>query len=330
MALPTSIHEQPSLSLIKEAEQRIGEKIRRELGPTICDALQQPDVVEILLNADGRLWMERLGQPMKSIGRMNPSQAESLMATVAATLHTTITRENPILECELPLDGSRFEALIPPVVAAPVFTIRRRASQVFRLSDYVAAGIMTEGHCQVLSKAVESRQNILVVGGTGSGKTTLANALIAEIVERAPADRLIIIEDTAEIQCTAENAVLLRATDTIDMLRILKATMRLRPDRILVGEVRGPEALSLLKAWNTGHPGGVSTIHANSARAGLTRLEQLVAEATQAPMQTLIAEAVDLVVYMTRTATGRRVEEILSVEAFEGQAYRTRPLEAHL
>ena len=330
MGLLASSHEPQSLSLIKEAEQRIGEKIRRELGPAVCEALQQSDVVEILLNADGRLWVERLGQPMTPIGRMNPSQAESLMATVAATLHTTITRENPILECELPLDGSRFEALIPPVVAAPVFTIRRRASQVFRLSDYVAAGIMTQEHHQALSQAVNSRQNILVVGGTGSGKTTLANALIAEIVDLAPTDRLAIIEDTAEIQCAAENAVLLRATDTVDMLRLLKATMRLRPDRILVGEVRGPEALSLLKAWNTGHPGGVATIHANSARAGLTRLEQLIAEATQAPMQTLIAEAVNLVVYMARTPTGRRVEQILSVEAFEGPEYRTRTLEAHL
>jgi type IV secretion system protein VirB11 len=175
------------------------------------------------------------------------------------------------------------------VVKAPTFTIRRKASAVFTLEDYERQGIMTAGQRMRIERAVAERENILVGGGTGSGKTTLTNAIIDQMVNASPRHRLVIIEDTAEIQCTAENAVLLRATDTVDMQRLLKATMRLRPDRIIVGEVRG-DALALLKAWNTGHPGGACTVHANHARSGLTRLEQLIAEVSQTPMHALISE----------------------------------------
>ncbi len=302
-----------------DEKNRCIEKIQRELGTTIQALLGDSTVVEILLNADGTLWVEYLGQAMQAIGQIPTSKAEALIYSVAAYHNSTITRENPILECELPGYGSRFEALIPPVVSAPVFTIRCRASQVFTLADYVAANIMDKHQKEQLEIAIRDRKNILVAGGTGSGKTTLANALIAEIVQAHPEHRLVIIEDTAEIQCSAENAVLLHATDNVDMLRLLKATMRLRPDRILVGEVRGPEALALLKAWNTGHPGGVATIHANSAAAGLIRMEQLIAEATPTPMPVLIGEAVDLVVSIVKTPIGRKVHEILQVLGYSPQ-----------
>ncbi len=310
-----------TLSARVEFLRRISEKLRRELGSTVLALLDEPDVIEIMLNPDGQLWVERFGQPMEPVGEMSPSQAESLMATIASGLNTVITRENPILECELPLDGSRFEALIPPVVSAPVFTIRKKASKVFTLDEYVEAGIMTHPQKRVIEKAVEGRKNILIVGGTGSGKTTLTNAVIDYMTQASPDHRLVIIEDTAEIQCQAENAVILRATDQVDMLRLLKATMRLRPDRILVGEVRGMEALTLLKAWNTGHPGGVCTVHANSALSGLIRLEQLVAEATQAPMKALIGEAVDLVVSIEKTASGRQMKDMIGVHGFNGERY---------
>jgi type IV secretion system protein TrbB len=259
---------------------------------------------------------------MRTMGTMAAATAESFIATVASTLRGTVTRENPILECELPLNGERFEALIPPVVKAPTFTIRRKASAVFTLADYERQGIMTAGQRMRIERAVAERQNILVVGGTGSGKTTLTNAIIDQMVKASPQHRLVIIEDTAEIQCTAENAVLLRATDTVDMQRLLKATMRLRPDRIIVGEVRGGEALALLKAWNTGHPGGACTVHANHARAGLTRLQQLIAEVSQTPMPALIGEAVDLIVSIVKTETGRRIREVVAVEGFDGANYR--------
>jgi len=315
-----------------ESARRIREKLKRELGPLILGLLADDSVVEVMLNPSrdggpGELWVDRLGRPMELVGHMSASQAESLMATVASTLKTAITASEPILECELPFDGSRFEALIPPVVASPTFAIRKKALQVFDLADYVARGIMTGEQRSAIERAVAARRNILVVGGTSTGKTTLTNAIIRHIAAADPHSRIVIIEDTAELQCTAKNAVILRSTDHADMTRLLKATMRLRPDRILVGEVRDGAALALLKAWNTGHPGGVATVHANDAAAGLIRLEQLVAEATLAPMTALISEAVDLLVCIERdenSPAGRRIREVLEVTGHDGPHYLTR------
>lgn len=316
----------------EEQARRLAESLKRQLG-AFCPLLLERDVVELMLNADGRLWVDRLGQPMEAVGRMTASNAESFIATVASTLRGTITRENPILECELPpeppFDGSRFEALIPPVVSAPVFTIRRKASAVFTLIEYERQGIMTGRQRIAIETAVAERHNILVVGGTTTGKTTLANAIIDQMVRAAPHHRLVIIEDTAEIQCAAPNAVVVRATNTVDMQRLLKATLRLRPDRIIVGEVRGGEALAMLKAWNTGHPGGICTVHANHARAGLTRIEQMIAEVSQTPMRALIGEAVNLIVSIVRTdlAPGRRIHEVVAVNGFGGGDYKFANME---
>lgn len=307
-----------------EQERRIAEKLRRELGKDICGLLEAPDVVEIMLNPDGVLWVERIGKGMETFGRMLPHQAESIMTTVASVYKMTITRENPILECELPFDGSRFEALIPPVVPAPSFAIRRKALAIYTLDDYVRDEIMTEGQRDLITAAVDDHKNILVVGGTGTGKTTLTNAIIHYMSQQWGHERLLIIEDTAELQCSAPNYVQLRATDQVDMLRLLKATMRLRPNRILVGEVRGDEALTLIDAWNTGHPGGVATVHANNATAGLVRLEALVRRATkgQPPVQE-IAAAINVIVSIAKTPMGRRVKEVVSVHGHDGTRYTT-------
>lgn len=311
----------------EEQARRLAESMKRQLGP-FCALLAEPGLVELMLNADGTVWADRLGQGMNPVGIMPAASAESFIGTVASTLRSAVTRDSPILECELPaespFDGSRFEALIPPVVSAPVFTVRRKASAVFPLEAYERQGIMSRGQRSAIETAVAGRQNILVVGGTGTGKTTLTNAVIDHMVRAAPQHRLVIIEDTSELQCSARNAVVMRATDTVDMQRLLKATMRLRPDRIIVGEVRGGEALSLLKAWNTGHPGGVCTVHANHARAGLQRLEQLIAEVSQTPMRALIAEAVNLIVSVIKTdaAPGRRIDEVMAVTGFADGNYR--------
>jgi type IV secretion system protein VirB11 len=307
-----------------ERTERLQRKLVRELGPTVMEALNDPAVVEVCLNPDGTLWVERLGQPMAEAGTM--SAVAALISTVATCLNTSITAENPILEGELPLDGSRFEGLIPSVVCAPTWAIRRRASSVFTLEDYVRQGVLDDLQRTLIERAIRERLNLLVVGGTGSGKTTLVNALLDAIARRHPDHRLVIVEDTAELQCAAPNAVLLHTTDTVDMARLVRVTMRLRPDRIIVGEVRGGEALALLKAWNTGHPGGVATVHANSAYAGLVRLEQLIAEATPSPMRALIAEAVDRVIMIEKTATGRRVCEIINVCGVAGDEYVTHTL----
>ena len=309
------------MNLYHESKQRIKDKLRREAGAQIMDSLHDDEVIEILLNPDGSLWIERLSSPMVNTSILSPETSESLIATVASYCGVIIDQNNPILECEFPLDGSRFEALLPPVVEAPTFSIRKRAIRKHTIADYVAAGSLTDEQAEALLDAIKNRKNILVVGGTGSGKTTLTNAFINAVVQISPEHRLVIIEDTKEIQCQSENYVQLRTSETKDMNSLLRATLRLRPDRIIVGEVRGGEAISLLKAWNTGHPGGIATLHANNAHAGLTRLEQLISEATPAPMQRLIAEAVDLVVVIAKVPGGRKIMEIAEVTGFDGNNY---------
>ena len=305
-----------------EYKNRIYQKLKRELGPLVLEQLENDKIIEIMLNSDGQLWSETYGSTMTKIGEMTHSSAHALMTTIASTLNTSITADNPILEGELPIDGSRFEGLIPPVVSRPVFTIRKKATRIISIEEYVNEMMMTAHQKHMIISAVKKRKNMLVVGGTGSGKTTLTNAIIKTISEYAPDHRIIIIEDTAEIQCESTNAVILRSTDKISMDRLLKATMRLRPDRILVGEVRGGEALALLKAWNTGHAGGIATIHANHAQAGLMRLEQLIGEVSQYPMQGLISEAIDVIIVIEKTREGRRVTEIKEVIGYKDNTYQ--------
>jgi type IV secretion system protein TrbB len=298
---------------------RLSEKLRRELGPVVLKALSDPDVIEIILNPDGRIWVESHTAGMSQTdASMAPTQAENLIGTVAAALNAVANPQNPIIEGELPLTGSRFEGLLPPIAPSPCFVIRKRASVLYTLDHYLKDNIVTRAQAIVLRDAIAKRQNILIAGGTGSGKTTLVNALIHEMVSLGDqAERFVIIEDTLELQCAARNALQLHTTDAADMTRLVRATMRLRPDRIIIGEVRGKEALALLKAWSTGHPGGITTLHANSASAALLRLLSLVEEAGVPAQPQLIAEAVNLLAFMERTSiTGRRLTELVHVEGY--------------
>jgi type IV secretion system protein VirB11 len=307
-------------TLAEQKRKLIQEKLVRELGPGIMGALADPKIVEIMLNPDGVLWFDVLGEGMKDSGiRIHSAKAENMLGTIAAMLDVTLNNENPTLQGELPIDGSRVQGILRPLVSAPAFAIRKKAALVYTLADYVSKGILDQAHADALKAAVRARENILIVGSTGSGKTTLANAILDEISKVAGADqRIVIIEDTVELQCTAPNVVALRTSDNVDTTGCLKATMRLRPDRICVGEVRDHAALALLKAWNTGHPGGLCTVHANSAAAGLLRIEQLIAEAKGVQAQPLlIAEAVNVIAFITRTATSRRVTEIVRTHGLD-------------
>lgn len=304
-----------------QSHHRLVRKLREAMGSIICNTLDDALVVEIMLNPDGQVFVERIGEPITQAGRLAPQAAETIIGTVAHALGTEVNLNRPIISGELPIGGHRFEGLLSPVVAAPVFTIRKRATRLFGLDTYVRDRIMTEYQASVIRNAVENRMNIIVSGGTGTGKTTLTNAVIGEIVRLTPEHRLVILEDTAEIQCAAENAVTLHTTDAVDMSQLLKSTMRLRPDRIIVGEVRDGAALTLLKAWNTGHPGGIATIHANNAVSALTRLEQLTAEVSSNPMPEVIGEAVDMIISIERTQRGRRIRDLLVVEGYRDGRY---------
>ena len=302
--------------------ERLIAMLKTALGPHIGNLLSDDKVVELMLNQDGKLWADRLGKGREFTGHtVAPDDAERIIKLVASSTGAECNELNPILSAEFPGTGSRFQGVLAPIVSAPVFTIRKKALMIFSLDDYVTQGILSPNQKELIQNAVKGKRNILIVGGTGTGKTTLGNAILDEIAKTG--DRIVVIEDTLELQCAAPDTVFLRARDGLATMNdLLKATMRLRPDRIVVGEVRGCEALSLLKAWNTGHPGGLSTVHANSARGGLTRLEQLIQEAVVTVSRELIAEAVNLVVNIERCGTGRKIREIILVDGVENGKYQ--------
>ncbi|AZO54383.1 P-type conjugative transfer ATPase TrbB [Mesorhizobium sp. M8A.F.Ca.ET.208.01.1.1] len=297
-----------------EAIVRGARMLRTALGPAIARFLEDPAIVEVMLNPDGRLWIDRLSEGLSDTGeRLSPADGERIVRLVAHHVGAEVHAGSPRVSAELPETGERFEGLLPPVVSSPAFAIRKPAVAVFTLDDYVAAGIMTKAQSEALRDAVASRKNILVAGGTSTGKTTLTNALLAEVAKTD--DRVVLIEDTRELQCAAPNLVALRTKDgVVSLSDLVRSSLRLRPDRIPIGEVRGAEALDLLKAWGTGHPGGIGTIHAGTAIGAVRRLEQLIQEAVVTVPRALIAETIDLVAVLSGRGTQRRLTELACVD----------------
>jgi type IV secretion system protein VirB11 len=292
----------------------------------VREALEAPDTIEIMANPDGSVWIEKAGIGLIISEHTLPSSdRERVIRLVASGVGVAANRTSPIISAELPGSGERFEGLLPPVSTAPCFSIRKPATTPFELGDYVTQGALAPALAQALKDAIATHANILIAGGTSSGKTTFTNALLAE--PSLHDDRIVILEDTRELRCAAPNVVQLRThRGSTSLQDLVRSTLRLRPDRIIIGEVRGAEALDLLKAWNTGHPGGITTLHANSAHGALARLEQLTLEATPRAPFDLIAEAIDVVVFMNRAGGQRRVEEALRVTGFDGEGYQTQPL----
>ena len=313
--------------LRSEARSRGVRMLRTALGASVGGWLDDPATIEVMLNPDGRLWIDRLGEGVSDTGqRMAAADGERVIRLVAHHVGVDVHADCPRVSAELPETGERFEGLLPPVVAAPSFAIRKPAVAVFSLSDYVAGGIMSPGQAAMLRDAVAARRNILVAGGTSTGKSTLTNALLAEIA--GTSDRIVLIEDTRELQCASPNLVALRTKDGVATLSdLVRSALRLRPDRIPIGEVRGAEALELLKAWGTGHPGGVGTIHAGTALGTLRRMEQLIQEAVVTVPRALIAETIDVIAVLVRDGTGRRLAELARVDGLDADGeYRLSPL----
>ncbi|WP_354130631.1 MULTISPECIES: P-type conjugative transfer ATPase TrbB [unclassified Bradyrhizobium] len=287
--------------------------LRSALGTAIAGYLEDDAIIEVMLNPDGRLWIDRLSNGLIDTGEtLSAADGERIVRLVAHHVGAEVHAGAPRVSAELPGTGERFEGLLPPVVAAPAFAIRKPAVAVFTLDDYVAKEIMTSEQARILRSAVSARKNILVAGGTSTGKTTLTNALLAEVAKTS--DRVVLIEDTRELQCKAPNLVALRTKDGVATLSdLVRSSLRLRPDRIPIGEVRGAEALDLLKAWGTGHPGGIGTIHAGTALGALRRLEQLIQEAVVTVPRALIAETINLVAVLAGRGADRRIAELALV-----------------
>ncbi|MBX4558818.1 P-type conjugative transfer ATPase TrbB [Klebsiella pneumoniae] len=311
-------------------KDRAKKKLERDMGPELLAILNDPKTSEIMLNDDGQVWAERLGEGQKHVSSLRAAQAQAIIETVAGYHGKEVNSGNPKIEAEFPLDGSRFAGQLADVTVRgnPAFAIRKRAVSIFTLDQYVENGVMSHRQKDVIVRCIAEEKNILVVGSTGTGKTTLANALINEAVMQFPSTRFIIIEDTPEIQCAAKNAVQYRTTPVETIASHVKTALRMNGDRILVGEVRGEEALDLLVAWNTGHPGGIATIHANKGPlSGLGRFKTLVTMNPKKPdpIEPFIAEAVQVLVHIAvdKKTHVRKVEDIIEVFGFENGQYMT-------
>ena len=307
---PTNYWKSDKIMTGKKSTQRHFDMLSTAFGSTINKLIEQKDIIEIMLNPDGKLWTESLLKGKFFTGEtMEETQAENIIKLVAASIHGIVNAENPELSCELPGSGARFQGWLPPVVSAPTFDIRKRAVQIFTFDDYLATKSITPKQIKTLKQAIADKKNILVAGGTGSGKTTFANALLHELT--GSPDRVVILEDLPELQIAVEDYVTLRTSPTKTMRDLVKGVLRMRPDRIIIGEVRDGAALELLKAWNTGHPGGICTIHANSAQSTLTRLEDLIQEVVSIVPQRLIIEAIDVIVFMRRDKQGKHIVDTI-------------------
>ncbi len=321
-------------------DTRLLENLRHNCGVLMRNALDNPEVIEIMLNPDGRLWIERFGCDQECVGTIDVPQGKLILSLVASAQEMVVSDKTPVVDHgEFPLEGSRFAGVYPPIVGPGAsFCIRKKASKVFTLEDYLTQGVLSQKAIHFIEEAVISYKNIVVVGGTSSGKTTFVNAIIQRVATLCPVDRLIILQDTPELQCSSENVVFLYSRETsgneydpsnVSMRRLAKICMRYAPKRILVGEVRDAAALELLKLWNTGHPGGIGTFHADSAAEALPRLEELVEEAGLGAKHKLIGRAIDLVLYMTKNKENKRIlSKIIKVHTFNTQTenYETEDL----
>lgn len=305
------------------AQDRKVAALKQAMGPVIAAALADRMVVEVMVNPDGKIWVDKIGEGRSFTGQsLDSADADRILRLLADHVGEVVTRDRPRVSATLPETGERFQGAFMPIVPSPAFAIRKRPEVVFTLDDYVEQSIMTAGQAAAIRAAAVNRDNLLIVGGTGSGKTTLANAILAE--PAFATDRVVLIEDTAELQCSAEDKVQMltkRTEPVVTMTDLVRDTLRLRPDRIIIGEVRDGSALDLLKAWNTGHPGGLATIHANSALEGLTRLEDLIGEATPRIPYRAITQAINVVIFIERAPSGRRVREVSRLVGREGETY---------
>lgn len=298
----------------------------RFLGPVIMTAIDDPAVTEIYTNPhDQRIWVIRHAEGRLDTGvRIDPSSVLSFLNTVATSLRTTIGPDCPDLQAELPLGRHRkprLQGLVPPLVEAPCVVIRKHAPQVISLERMQRQGVLSPYFADVLRHAVSEHWNVLVVGGPRTGKTTLANAVLGEIAHQFPDERIVLIEDTIELQCESEDHLSLRVREGESMAEPVKRVLRLSPDRIVVGEVRDQAAFYMLDAWLTGSPGSVATLHGSSPENALLRLDLLCQRANVPTQVQLIAAAVQLIVELRREEGGTRVVEVASVEGLDASGH---------
>ncbi len=315
------------MSLPDEQRERLLEKLSREVRGPLQTALNDKDVIEIVCNADGHVWRLSRASGWEEVDHISSAKADSILSTVAALTDNIINSSNPQIQCVFPLDGSRLQGLSPPAVSAPIFDIRKHSAHIYSIDEYVKDKIITQPQANIIREAVTTRKNILISGGTCSGKTTLAKTIIdlARMLGN-PGERYVIIEDTKELHCNAKNVVHIHAYSRDMLSRFTQAAMRLRPDRVIIGEVRGREAYDLMYLLNSGHPGSFTTIHANNARLALHKFLMLARESGEDVHPNRIAECFDIVISIRRTEHGLRVDEVTEVIGYDRSDFIVKPL----
>lgn len=292
------------------------------LGPLVRSALKNKEITEIMLNENGKLFVEHLRFGMREIGSLDAASAKSIIRTLASFLDRDLPQDRPILSGRIPYHGARFEGLLPPLVSSPVFSIRSHTSLTVPLLELKQKGMLSEKQYEILREAIKAKRNIVVAGATGTGKTTLINALLNEISVLNPRERLISIEDTPELEMNIPNHVNLVTSDNVSMSMLVKSALRMRPDRIIIGEVRGSEALDLVDALSSGHSGGLTSVHAGSIDQTLRRLSLLMSRHPSAPrfIEETLIDALDLVIMVSRTPQ-RHISEIAEITGFKDHQF---------
>ena len=314
----------------EESARQFRDSLCRALGTVVLEAFANPDVTEVYVNPSGHIYLDTRSVGRVAAGtRLTSEQILRFLNLVGSRVPMVLNTARPQIQAELPAEGflgARLQGFIPPLVSAPSFNLRKPPTTVYSLADYETAGILSPRHREAVTEAVRTRRNILVAGGTASGKTTLVNAVLLEITTTFPRDRIVVLEDTVELRCAAPDHLALRTTDGVRLRDLVKASLRTSPDRIVVGEVRDDAALDLLDAWETGHPGGCATLHANDSLAALYRLDRLAQRANAGPQAHLVGDAINLVVMIAGGSQRRRVTEVTEVLGFNGSSYELRPI----
>lgn len=315
---------------MSEYDRRLDGIIRRHLGDTILEALKNPDIEEVQVNPDMVIHLVSATRGiLVTDERLQTAGVETFLNTVATLNKMHIAPADPSLAAVLPssLGNCRLQGFLPPITTGPAFVLRKPPGRLIPLAEYVHQGSLSEKGRQTLTDAIASRANIIIIGATGSGKTTLCNALLGEVVNRFPKERVLLLEDTREIHLEHSNCLRLQTTDTVSMRALVRYSLRSAPHRIIVGEVRDQAARDLLDAWITGHPGGCGTVHGEDVQRGLERLADLASEATPGVDQRRkVAQAIQVAVVIAGYGTQRKVRSIHRVKGHNVDEFILAPL----
>lgn len=313
---------------IREVYERQRVMLNTALGPQLRKLIEDPTITEIYINTDYIVRVDSYSGRRSTGIELSPKRVRNICRIVAGINEQIINEDHPKLGVEIHTLNIRAQLLYPPIVDRPTFFFRKKPSRVFSLEEYLENGSLSRHYYDAICEAIRLHKNLVVVGATGSGKTTFLNGILKKLSEISPEDRLAVLEDVPELQCTSDDVQYMtisgnKAT-SVTMQDLVFVCLRLSPQRIIIGEVRDLSAYDVLKAWNTGHPGGFCTVHANGCEDALTRLESLALEGhgtAEEHIKELIGSVVDCIVSIQRVVKDgksvRIVDDMINVDHYD-------------